>query len=203
MGMRTTRAMDVRVANCATDAGARRAALAHAAIALYRDGSCRRRNVQLSCFAAERCDRSRGADGVGGSHGVASMREQDTCYVALTVPDDALCGFVAVTSQGLLHSFCVAHQHRAKRIGSRLLARAIADAPHALSLTVALPTGPRGAAASDVLRARSARLLRFYESFGFRVSGPPRDGYLPMRKSVAFVGSTSAGPAARGGGPRQ
>lgn len=164
-----------------------RAVVAHTIVAMFgrrEDGPmCSKLNVSKSCFAAEWCDR--GLVPPSPHTFVTDLMLKHRCYAALDnrpgLPRVML-GFVAVSNDNYLSSFCVTEPARGSGVGRDLLKYVLArHGSRTMRLTVAAPIRPETAAGS-VLGERHDRLVAFYEKNGFSVSEPPRDGYTHMSR---------------------
>lgn len=183
----------VVVAPCVPGSAARRAVMAHAAAALFGPTrSCSAPNTQSACFAAEWCDRGHAMPVRAATvRHVSGLLQRNTCYVALDGATGRFLGIAALSPAYMLHTLCVVDEARGRGVGKALLDAVLwrHGRDHDITLTVAGPRvrplggrGARPAPAARVLRDRHDRLVRFYETCGFRCTGEVVDAYTHMRR---------------------
>ena len=174
----------VTIADIPNSAEARMILTAHAMISMYANGECSLSNIERSCFCAEHCQRTGRT-----SPDIAIL----LCGPTIVAFDEnkQLLGWIGYMKQAcgtiFLHSFCVPHQHRCAGIGKLLLETVISRDPTArYKLTVITPTkNTRSAIATAELAKREKRLLRLYNSFGFKTAAHENDYVVMVRSAIA------------------
>lgn len=181
------------IQQCTRGSDAWRVVLEHAHAALFGDRTCAEGNVEDSCFGAEWCDRSAGVSASAFDTKPSFAKDlmrRNTCYAAVKVASgganaDRFLGLVAISPQQVLHTFCVAHAARGEGVGRALMDHVLERHSDALELTVAAPLNASGSSpASKKLEKRSAKLLSFYQGYGFACvdaeCNSGYDGYIHM-----------------------
>ena len=159
------------------------------------DQTCSLQNMSYSCFASERCNRSRPcADGTGPfhptsltllPHAFAAIRTCDGAVVGVAGVDHGRawsCPHVCTDAGYVLCNLCVHHDARGSGVGTDLIEaakRAVVDRP--LFVTVRLPEPGASRDVQMFMNSRCNNLIDMYQRRGFVPRGAsPTLAYLSV-----------------------